>query len=47
MKKYILLLAVCFHTFVIFAQEDKPTEYPGFIGKELSKIEKNKNWRLK
>ncbi|WP_298516611.1 hypothetical protein [uncultured Kordia sp.] len=46
MKKYILLFAVFFHTLMIFAQEEKPTEYPDFTGKTLAIIEKNENWHV-
>ena len=45
MKKYILLLIIFFNSFVILAQE-KPTEYPNFIGKELDSIEKNTEWHV-
>lgn len=44
MKKHILLFTVFFHTLMIFAQEEKPTEYPNFTGKTLAEIEKDKNW---
>lgn len=45
MKRQILLLTVFFNAFVILAQE-KPTEYPDFIGQELTTIEKNEHWSV-
>ncbi|AXG71673.1 hypothetical protein KORDIASMS9_03930 [Kordia sp. SMS9] len=45
MKKYLFLFAVYFNAIVLFAQE-KPTEYPDFMGQELAAIEKNEKWHI-
>lgn len=46
MKKHILVFALLFSVLVVVAQEDKPTPYPDFIGKELTAIESNPNWNV-
>lgn len=46
MKKYFLLFISFFSVMIVFAQEDKPTPYPDFIGQELSAIEEHSDWNV-